>query len=158
MKVFSTFVTASLVLAFLAVSDTDAGAQSQFPKFQQEITVSAAPRPGSPWDHYLTFSGPVALPGVSLAPGTYLFRRPVQTAANVIQVLSQDRSTVYAMVMTIPRMRVKPTRRHEILFEEGPEGAPPAIKAWFLPGRSIGHELLYPKGTGKTSDRFAAAQ
>lgn len=148
MKIFKTFLfAASLALAFLVVSDTHAGAQ--VPRFQQEVTVSATALRGSASDWYLTFSGPVAIPGVGLAPGTYLFRRPVETAGNVIQVLSKDRAHVYAMVMTIPRERIKTTERHEIVFGEAREGTPPPIKAWFLPGQFTGHELIYPKRAAK---------
>ena len=144
MKPFITFLfAASLALAFLVVSDTHAGAQ--VPRFQQEVTVLAKALPGSASDYFLTFSGPVAIPGVSLAPGTYLFRLPVQSAGNVMQVLSGDRAHVYAMVMTIPTTRIKTTEKHEIMFGEARSGSPWPIKSWFLPGRSIGHELLYQR-------------
>ena len=47
----------------------------------------------------------------------YVFRFPVQSAANVIQVLSEDRSIVYAMFMTMPTMRDEATEQHEVLWK-----------------------------------------
>lgn len=44
---------------------------------------------------YMTFSQPVALPGVTVPAGEYIFRLPNRdTARMVLQVLSKDRSQV----------------------------------------------------------------
>jgi len=152
MKLANTFVfAASFALAFVAVCGTHAEAQSQIPRFEEQETVRGTVARGALSDHHLTFSGPFAIPGVSLAPGTYVFRFPVQSAANVIQVLSQDRSAVYAMLMTIPTTQTEATEEYEVFWEAQPD-APPKIKAWFLPDRTIGHELIYPNGSGKASN------
>ena len=39
--------------------------------------------------NYLTFSGPIALPGVTLPAGTYAFRTPSDSDKNVVQVMNR---------------------------------------------------------------------
>src|SRR5262249_34057939 len=48
----------------------------------------------------LTFSGPVALPGVTLPGGTYIFEGLPDTNPDIVVVRSDDRSKVYFMAMT----------------------------------------------------------
>src|SRR5690349_431939 len=50
--------------------------------------------------NYLTFSGPVALPGVTLQAGTYIFERVVETEPDIIVVRDRDRAHVYFMAFT----------------------------------------------------------
>jgi hypothetical protein len=84
---------------------------------------------------YLTFSRPVSLPDVTLPAGTYLFRfvDPID-AAGVLQVLSQDGKTPYAMVNTIPIVRTETASSHGeiVTFREAPVNAPPEVHAWFF--------------------------
>ena len=62
---------------------------------------------------YLTFSGDVALPGVKLAAGTYIFElaSPGQSPS-LVRVLSRDRSKIYLLAFTnfTPRPRSKTGR------------------------------------------------
>ena len=84
-----------VVLGALVLVGVAAGAKE--PQFRDSVTVQGTVG-GSTGEHHLTFSGPVALPGVSLGPGTYIFRRP---AGNVLQVTNANR-VPYAMLMTRP--------------------------------------------------------
>ena len=123
---------------------------SQKPRFEESIEVSAASRPGSTSDYFLTFSGPVGVPGVTLPKGTYLFRFPAQ-GVTAIQVLAADRSTTYAMFLTIPIENVDrgvTSDNHEVTWRMRAPDAPPAIKAWFLPNRATGYEFVYPSEAG----------
>jgi hypothetical protein len=94
---------------------------------------------------YLTFSGPVGLPGVSLGAGTYIFERVSATTPDVIRVLSRDRSKLYYMAFT--RSTERPAGlgadRH-IVLDEVPRGTPVRIKAWFPVGERTGHAFIYP--------------
>jgi hypothetical protein len=95
---------------------------------------------------YLTFSAPVALPGVALPAGTYRFTHPDCSANDrVLQVSSQDGREVYATLQTIPDARTTVSKESEVIFAEMPAGSPPAVKAWFYPGETIGDELIYPR-------------
>lgn len=95
---------------------------------------------------YLTFSGRVQVPGVKLDAGTYRFHLTnPNTDRNVIQVLSRDGSTVFAMFHTIPDSRVSVTRESTVTFRETPAGVPPAVKSLFYGGETSGYEFVYPK-------------
>lgn len=109
------------------------------------------------WDQltYFTFSAPVEIPGVALPAGTYMFKLAnPDESRSVIRVLSQDGSHVYSTFLTIPDKRLTPTADPVVTFNETPAGMPEAIKAWFYPGNSIGHEFVYPKDQAQ---RIAAA-
>ncbi len=98
-------------------------------------------------DTYFTFSAPVELPGVTLPAGRYLFKL-VDSPSNrhVVRVTSDDRKQLFATILAIPSYSVsKPTDEPEIRFMEGPENAPHAVKLWIYPGRSTGHEFIYPR-------------
>jgi hypothetical protein len=93
----------------------------------------------------VTFTGPVEIPGKALPPGTYVFK-VLDNVANrdVIQVLDKDEKHVYGTFLGIPVETDKPPEKPIIRFKETAPGAPPAIEAWFYPGRTDGHELVYP--------------
>jgi hypothetical protein len=101
---------------------------------------------GGPVDKstHVTFSGPVSLPHVSLPAGTYLFRFVDVNKSSVLQVLSDDGKTPYAMLNTIPIERARPESDTApiVTFKETPEDAPPAIDAWFF-DETLGCEMIY---------------
>jgi hypothetical protein len=137
----------SIVLTFAALATIGVlgtVAMAANPQFRDTITVRGLVKGrGTGADHLLTFSGPVALPGVSLGAGTYVFTRPSPT---VLQVLSGDRRHPYAMLLTVATTRTDSIDSYQIVL--GPrmaEGAPRRIEAWFVPGESTGQQLIYPK-------------
>jgi hypothetical protein len=96
---------------------------------------------------YLTFNGPVQVPGTTLGAGTYRFRLTnVETSRNVLQVLSNDGSILYAMFNTIPDTRSSFTDEAVLSFRETPAGVPAAARSLFYGGEYIGYEFVYPKG------------
>ena len=95
---------------------------------------------------YMTFSQKVQLPGVTLPAGTYIFRLPDRNGArHVIQILSRDRSVVYAMLPTRPTYRAQAENDPSVLFHKSPSGTPQPIRAWFYAGEKFGLEFAYPK-------------
>jgi hypothetical protein len=92
-----------------------------------------------------TFSGSVALPGVTLPAGQYLFRLADPTERKVVQVLSADGKTPYGMFFSLPAERFEPASTPEVQFMETAAGMPTAIKAWWYPGERTGYEFMYPK-------------
>ena len=140
---------ASLLLTALAatvgLSNASVGAQTQTPKFRSDVVVRGGLLPGATRDHFLTFSGPVAIPGVSLGPGTYVFRG---LGPGVLQVLSADREHVYATAFTFPAERPTVTDKYEVWFgEPTTTHSPQRIVAWFHPGEAEGQELIYPSAS-----------
>lgn len=94
---------------------------------------------------YFTFSTPVSIPGVTLPAGKYLFRLADAQSRDVVQVLSPDGKTPYALFFAIPDQRAQAPREPEVQFLETAEGMPAAIKTWWYPGSRTGYEFLYPK-------------
>ena len=95
---------------------------------------------------YLTFNGPVQIPGGTLNAGTYRFHLTnPETSRNVLQVLSQDGAIVYAMFHTTPDSRTTVTEDPVVSFQETPAGVPRAIKSIFYGGEHRGYEFVYPK-------------
>jgi hypothetical protein len=128
-----------MVLGALVLVGVAAGAKE--PQFRDSIIVQGTVG-GSTGEHHLTFSGPVSLPGVSLAPGTYIFRKP---ANNVLQVTNGHR-VPYAMLQTRPITRTSRTDRYEVVVGAPlADGAPRRIEAWFAPGESTGQQLMYKR-------------
>ena len=128
-----------VVLGALVLVGVAAGAKE--PQFRDSVTVQGTVG-GSTGEHQLTFSGPVALPGVSLGPGTYIFRKP---AGNVLQVTNANR-VPYAMLMTRPISRTARTDRYEVVLGAPlSDGSPRRIEAWFAPGESTGQQLMYKR-------------
>lgn len=94
---------------------------------------------------YFTFSQPIALPGVTLPAGTYLFRLADMNDRHIVQVLTQDGMKIYKTLLAIPAQRLDTTSKPEVRFMEVAADMPNAIKTWWYPNRSFGHEFIYPK-------------
>jgi hypothetical protein len=96
---------------------------------------------------FITFSGRVQVPGITLDAGTYQFRVINDTTSrNVLQVLSNDGHVVFAMFHTRPDTRMVLTEESSITFKETPVGVPPAAKSLFYGGEYRGYEFVYAKG------------
>ena len=96
--------------------------------------------------NHLTFSGTVALPGVLLPRGAYVFEVMAPgPAGDVVRVSGRD-GRHYYMGFT-RRITPPPAARRGplVTFAEVPEGTPPPIAAWFPIGSSRGHEFIYPR-------------
>jgi hypothetical protein len=93
----------------------------------------------------LTFSGPVALPGVSLGTGTYVFDHPGMDL-NIVRVTSRDGRIVYytGFTRSVERPR-SASRNMTVTLGESPRGTPPPVKEWFPIGKRDGHQFIYPR-------------
>lgn len=112
-------------------------------------TMTPAPAGALTYDKLatMTFNGPVQIPGVMLNAGTYRFRLAnPDTSRNVLQVLSDDGSTVYAMFHTTPDWRMNVTEDPVMTFKETPAGVPPAVNSLFYGGERNGYAFVYPSG------------
>lgn len=119
------------------------------------LTLPVAPTiaQGQPLDSRteFTFNQPVELPGVTLPPGTYVFRFvDATTGRKVMQVQAKDASNkTYGMFLTISAERPRPSDDAELRFLETPAGQPAAVKTWWYPGNTIGREFIYPKSQAR---------
>ena len=94
--------------------------------------------------NYLTFNGAVALPGVTLPAGTYVFE-VVGNGGDVVRVSSKQ-GRPYFMGFTQRVERPLNRRAAPIAtFGEAPAGTPPPIATWHPIGSSRGHRFIYPE-------------
>jgi hypothetical protein len=93
--------------------------------------------------NHLTFNGAVALPGVTLPAGTYVFE-VVGNGGDIVRVSSkQGRPYFMGFTERIERPRARRTDPVATLGE-APAGTPPPITAWHPIGSSRGHRFIYP--------------
>ena len=112
------------------------------------LTAGVLAAQGIPSDRstYVTVSGPVSLPGVTLPAGTYLFRlADTQATRNVVQIFDKDRTKIFATLIAIPAERMEPSDEAVITFKETPADRPPAVHYWYYAGEKSGQEFAYPK-------------
>jgi hypothetical protein len=127
---FRLFVRVALIAAFVALMAPVSASGVTFDKLA-----------------YLTFTTPVQVPGVTLNAGTYRFHLTnPDTSRNVLQVLSNDGTIVYAMFHTLLDSRTSLTPDPTVTFRETPAGVPPAVRTLFYGGEYVGYEFVYPKG------------
>jgi hypothetical protein len=95
---------------------------------------------------FLTFSGPVQIPGTTLPAGTYVFQlADLESNRHVVQIFGKEDGKLIATFLTIPDTKLTPSSKPVVMFEERPRGMPQAIKAWWYPGDTTGDEFVYPK-------------
>lgn len=134
---------ALLFVAFVALVCLPRPASAQAQGFEMNVTVVGHTGivAGSPSDHFLSFSGPIEIPGVGLAPGAYVFRFITHS---VMQVLSEDRSTVYAMFFVTRTWRNEVTDQYSVTPRRMWNNAPDRLATMFSRYSSTGYELRYP--------------
>ena len=113
------------------------------------LTLMAAPGArADQWDKktILTFSGPVQIPGATLAAGSYVFKlADLSGNRHVVQVFDKAEKKIYATLLAIPNDRMEPADEPVVMFSERPAGSPQAVKVWYYPGERVGNEFVYPK-------------
>ena len=102
-------------------------------------------------DTFFTFSQQVELPNKTLPAGTYLFQlMDSPSNRHIVKVMSQDRKELHTTLMAIPfYSNDRPSDQPQVRFMETPAqasgGGANAIKIWFYPGMTVGHEFIYPR-------------
>ncbi|MGE3509893.1 MAG: hypothetical protein AB7N65_13525 [Vicinamibacterales bacterium] len=93
----------------------------------------------------LKFSEPVMVPGATLQPGTYVFKLPDSGASSrhVVRIYTENEERLVTTVQAIPMKRLNPTNDIAIRFSATDESSPPALKGWFYPGSTYGHQFIY---------------
>jgi hypothetical protein len=113
------------------------------------VSAAGTARSGSADQHtnYITFSGGVALPGVELAAGTYIFETPTNAMSNsIVRVTSRDRRKVLLTAYTRDVARPKNDNGKLIVsLGEAAPGSLPTVSVWFPIGESVGHQFIYDR-------------
>ena len=94
---------------------------------------------------FLTFSSAVEMPGVTLQPGTYVFKLADTPSRNVVQVWDGEQKDIVGQWLFVQAERPQVTGENVIMFKEERAGATPAVQYWYFPGEKIGKEFIYPK-------------
>jgi hypothetical protein len=102
---------------------------------------------------FLTFSTSVEMPGVTLQPGTYVFKLAESGQRNVVQVWDKDEKNMMGHWTFVQAERPRVTEDTVVMFKETREGATPAVQFWYAPGEKVGKEFIYPKDQ---AERIAA--
>ena len=122
-------ITTALVLAALVVVASRVAAQE----------TNASERT------FLTFSSSVELPGLSLQPGTYVFKLADTTSRNVVQVWNQQEKEMLGQWLFVQAERNEVSGENVVMFRETAAGSTPAVQYWYFPGEKVGKEFIYPK-------------
>ena len=94
--------------------------------------------------NHLTFSGPVSLPGVTLAAGTYTFESgPADTDPEIVRVTTRNGRMVLYQGFTTPVSRPAAARVPEVVFGEASPGQATPIKVWYPTHSRVGHQFRY---------------
>jgi hypothetical protein len=133
MKRFTSLAAAVFTAAFLAAATT---VSAQDSNIDQRT--------------YMTFSGPVQMPGVTLPPGKYTFILADTALHNIMRVYDDKEQHIIGQWFFIPRERTtdeldKANGKPVVMFTEMPAGVPPAIHYFFYPTDLRGKEFVYPK-------------
>jgi hypothetical protein len=115
------------------------------------MSVNAGAQGPRNQDTFFTFSQAVELPKTTLPAGTYFFQlMDSDSNRHIVKVMSQDRKQLHATLLAIPfYSNDRPSDDPQVRFMETPAQAGAAtsnaIKIWFYPGTSVGHEFIYPR-------------
>jgi hypothetical protein len=99
---------------------------------------------------YLTFSGPVQMPGVTLPAGKYVFKLAPTALHNVMQVFDGEEKHIIGQWFFVATERTTEEQARAdgkpvVMFREMPEGITPAIHYFYYPTDLRGKEFIYPK-------------
>lgn len=95
---------------------------------------------------FVTFSGPVTIPGMTLPAGTYTFRLADSPAdRHIVQIFDKEQSKIFATLLAVPAERNQAEGEPVITFRETPADRPPALRYWYYAGEKAGNEFVYPK-------------
>ena len=115
------------------------------------LSINAAAQGPANQDTFFTFSQAVELPKTTLPAGTYFFQlMDSQSNRHIVKVMDKDRKQLFATLLAIPYYsNDRPSDEPEVRFLEVPAAqgvaASNAIKIWFYPGNTVGHEFIWPR-------------
>jgi hypothetical protein len=114
------------------------------------IGASVASAQPSDRSTYVTFSGPVSIPGKTLPAGTYTFKLADSPSdRHIVQVYDKDQTQVFATLLAVPAERAEASGDPVITFGETPSNTPPAVRYWYYAGEKSGTEFVYPKSQAR---------
>lgn len=112
------------------------------------LLLGLASQPTHAWNssthrELLTFSAPIALPGVVLAAGTYAFEVPDSGISGLVRVTSRNGKDVYLTQYTRLVDRPNVDKVPRVTFREAAAGAARPVNTWFPTGEDEGRQFIY---------------
>jgi hypothetical protein len=96
---------------------------------------------------FLRVTEPLDVGGTVLQPGVYVIRVLPLNDRNLLQVTSEDRSKVFATVLSIPHATpaTEEQTNTEYVLYPATAGSPRVLRTWFAPHSSSGggHDIVY---------------
>lgn len=120
------------------------------------MLIGAAGATAQPSDRttFVTFSGPVSIPGKTLPAGTYTFRLADSPSdRHIVQIFDKDQTQLFATILAVPAERPSPEGEPVVTFRETPSNVPPALRYWYYAGETTGNEFVYPRAQAMTIAR-----
>jgi hypothetical protein len=105
------------------------------------LALTATLHASIPITNTMTVHKAVALPGVVLAPGDYVFQVLDTASGHVVRVSSRNGESRY-LGLTMPADRTGRAGA-SIVLGEAPAGQPQPILSWFPDGLNHGEQFLY---------------
>ena len=112
---------------------------------------------------FLTFSGAVEMPGVTLPAGTYVFKLADTPSRNVVEVWDREEKKMIGHWLFVQADRPEVSQDTVVMFKETAAGQTPALHYWYYPGERIGKEFVYPKSqavkiAARTNERVLSTE
>ena len=111
------------------------------------LYVPAAIAQPSPEMTTWTINEPTQVGDVVLQPGTYRLKvTPTPTTRSLVRVMSEDGQTLYTTAVTVPHKMEENeelTANATFIYYPAVEGQPRALRTWFAPSTSTGHDFVY---------------
>ena len=108
------------------------------------MPISGAAQATAPFTEVnkLTFPTRVALPGVVLPAGVYVFERDINAVSRIVRVKSPNFQRLLYVGFTTPVTRPRGFKA-PVSFGEAEKGDPIPIVAWYPIGSNRGYQFLY---------------
>ena len=110
------------------------------------LLVAAATPVAAQWTARttMTFTESVKVPGLTLAPGAYVFELvDPNSSVPVVKITDKDGRKSFGVMHTVPTRRAEATEDVVLLFSPAETGAMPAIRGWYPAGGKNGYLLVY---------------
>jgi hypothetical protein len=99
---------------------------------------------------YLPVEEPLDVGGTLLQPGTYVIRvLPSDSNRNILQVTNEDRTKIFATVLSVPHAlpATEQAKDTKFVFYPATGDSPRALRTWFNAETTSdgGHDIVYPE-------------
>lgn len=97
----------------------------------------------------LTITEPIMVPGATLQPGTYVFElADFKGNRHFVRIFDKSDNSLVTQTMAVPVKRLD-VRGDTMLSLNPTDWGTPALKAWYYPGSTYGHEFVYSEEQAK---------